>query len=85
MLLCVAPYVLRVAAVPFRALTLFQSADMSLYLNLSALHPSADGIVTNPWYGIPVSAAESPHFRFGLAFRLFDGVRQLLGGTGPRR
>ncbi len=45
--------------------------DLSLYLNLSNLHPAGGGAFVNPWYGTSVPGGEVLYRKFGLSFAAF--------------
>lgn len=64
-----------------RALPPATAADVSLYLNISAMKTNSDGQLVDPYYGVTVPAARMGYSKFRMAFVLFSDVRHLLGGN----
>ena len=70
---------LKTAAVTHsRILPTMSAPDISLYLNISSIRPTASGQIVDPYYGVPISVARMGYLKFRTAFFLFGIVNQLL-------
>jgi hypothetical protein len=78
--LYMAPYLAMWRAMRYSAVPPMLAPDLYLYLTLSQM-PVLDGQMTNPWYGIQVSAREMPYYTFGRALWLFGRLDAMVGAV----